>query len=612
MTEQNLETGLRGVGIRGELSEITTTPAGGPTLTPNANEMDFHAIARWSMNYLENNPNPEWDYHAQFRVYPVGLPPIPPGPDPIAVGDTDCRMDWEFWNMREILGINEPTQTEKGLRQHILKYVKNDNLAWCENGAAEEGKVYEGQDITRGLGRSPWTAGKILVSLCEDYKRNGNEKSLVQARKMAHALTKLATWDTGRAYHADGFGPWINGKVLKTGWERQFPVDGTHLILYYLTTGDEEILRYCMALADGFIAELQPNRDIARIQPDGSHFGHAHITMHAVWGVAQLGEVLGHPKYIEFAKKVYEFQRAHGYDTGWFSAAYWDNVPEKFCETCATSDMISTAACLARAGYSEYWDQIERYVRNYVRHAQFFITPAYEAYYHSLHPGKEKEVKAGIQALRRMEGGFCGSPGQNDLVGWMMNKEHLNVSGCCSPEGMRAIHTAWKNTVIEKPDRILVTMSLPVDASAATVETGLPEQGIVRVTVHRAKDLYVRPPTWTIRKQVRAFVGGKEITPQWRGDYLYFAKPNPGDQITVSYPLVCFTQKQGLDVLLSEKANTGKGMVIINSHGEQQKDEYGKSVVTYTWKGNTVVGATPTGPYIPIYQGPKPPMPSRG
>lgn len=392
MNEDMRVSGLRAAGLRGDVTNVAVIPAGPGEVRPSPDEIDFCGIARWAMNYLEHNPNPAWDYHAQFRVYPLGLPAIPPGPDCIAVGDTDCRMDWEFWNMREILGIAEPTETELGLRRHILKYVKDDGFAWCENGSAEEGKVYEGTDITPGLGLNPWTTGKILVSLCEDYKRRGNEQSLAQARKMAHALTTLAAWDTGRAYHAGGFGPWVNGKVLKTGWERQFPVDGIHLLMYYQTSGDEEVLRYCRALADGFIAELQPNRGIARINPDGSHRGHAHITMHAIWGVALLGEVLGHPKYIDFARRVYEFQRGHGYDTGWMAAAYWDPTAERFCETCATSDMVSTAACLARAGYSEYWDHVERFVRNYIRHAQFFITPEYEEYYRSLHPGKDGSI----------------------------------------------------------------------------------------------------------------------------------------------------------------------------------------------------------------------------
>jgi hypothetical protein len=603
--EQKLEGGLRNVGIRGNLSDIKTLPAGTPDFTPSPDEMDFPGIARWAMNYLNRNPVPEFNYQSRFMVYPVGLLPIPKGPDPISIGDTDCRCDWEFWNMREILGITEQSETEKGLRRRIMGYVKEDHLAWCEMGSAEEGKVYEGKDITPGLGMSPWTTGKIICSLCEDYLRNGNKNSLTQAGKMAHALTTLATWDTGRAFHKEGFGPWVNGKVLITGWERQFPVDVTHLIKYYLTSGDEEILRYCRALADGFIAELQPNRGIARINPDGSHHGHAHITMHAVWGVAWLGEVLGHPKYIDFARRVYEFQRRHSYDTGWFAAAYWDLNVERFCETCAASDMISTAACLARAGYSEYWDQIERFVRNYIRHAQFFITPEYIKYYHSLYPGKDKEVEEGIKMMRDMEGGFCGAPGPNDLINWMMEPKFINVSGCCSPEGMRAIHTAWKNTVIEKSDRILVTMSLPVSTPAATVTTGLPDRGVITVTVHRAKDVYIRPPAWAPRNEVRTFVGNKEITPDWRNDTLYFARPKVGDMFSIAYPLVCFKQEIGLDALARENQSSGQGNVIINSKiDSSQTDEYQRSIMTYSWKGNSVVAVDPPGPHIPIFREP--------
>lgn len=611
--DNKLESGLRNAGIRGKLSDVTTLPAGTPDFAPSPDEMDFPGIARRAMNYLEHNPVPEFDYQSRFRVYPLGLPPIPKGPDPISIGDTDCRCDWEFWNMREILGLAQPSATEKGLRSRVMSYVKDDHLAWCEMGSAEEGKVYAGKDITPGLGMNPWTTGKIIWSLCEDYLRNGSQPALTLAGKMAHALTKMATWDTGRAFHKDGMGPWVDGKALATGWERQFPHDGLHLMKYYLTSGDEEILRYCRAFADGFIAELQPNRDIARINPDGSHRGHAHITMHAVWGVAWLGEVIGHPKYIEFARRVYEFQRQHGYDTGWFSAAYWDRGVERFCETCATSDMISTAACLARAGYSEYWDHVERFVRNYIRHAQFFITPEYEKHYRSLHPGKDQEIAEGLSMMRDMEGGFVGSPGPNDLVGWMFNSQFLNVSGCCSPEGMRAIHTAWKNTVIEKDDRILVNMSLPVSTPAATVTTGLPDRGVITVTVHRAKDVYIRPPAWAPRNEVRAFVGNQEITPEWRNNALYFPCPNVGEKLSIAYPLVCFRQELGLAALDQENQAAGHDLVIINNKNDTSPaGNYARSVITYFWKGNSVIATDPVGPHIPLFLGPGKTLPVIG
>ena len=140
-----LTAGLRATGMRGDIFEVTAIAAGTPAFMPSPDEMDFSGIARWAMNYLEHNPVPEFNYQSRFMVYPVCIPPIPKGPDQIAIGDTDCRCDWEFWNMREILGIVAPSEVEQGLRRRIMNYVKADYLAWCENGSAEEGNVYDGK-----------------------------------------------------------------------------------------------------------------------------------------------------------------------------------------------------------------------------------------------------------------------------------------------------------------------------------------------------------------------------------------------------------------------------------------------------------------------------------
>ncbi len=609
---ETLSSSLHQAGIRGDLSQIAMVPCDAPAAAACPEEIDFPAIAKHAMNYLTRNPVPQYEYQTRFQCSPLGLPPMPAGRDPISIGDTDGRMDWEFRFMRDILGQTEPTEVELHLRRRMMSYLRDDHLAWCENGAAEEGKVYEGENITPGLGMSPWTTGLILASLSMEYERTGDRAALEKARLSAHALTKLATWDTGRAYFAEGFGPWVNGKVLKSGWERQFPMDGLHLMFYVAASGDEEILRYCQALADGFIAELQPNRGIARIFPDGSHRAHAHITMRAVWGVAWLGEVTGQPKYLDFARRVYEFQRQRGYDTGWFSAAYWDTTAARLCETCATADMISTATHLARAGWVDYWDHVERYVRNYIRHAQFFITPEYEAYFRSLYPDRQGEVDQALVALRDFEGGFCGAPGPNDMVDWLFGSKHMNVSGCCSPEGMRSIYTAWKNTVIEKASRIDVNMSFPVNAPAATVTTALPRAGCVTVTPHRSKDVYIRPPSWTVRSEVRAYANGQSIPAQWRGDYVYFASPQAGEKLTITYPLLTFHQKQSISLhggLAAREGGETSGYTI--AYGQFDAKRSGNdaseapvvedSEITFAWRGNEVTAATPNGPFIPMY-----------
>ena len=89
-----------------------------------------------------------------------------------------------------------------------------------------------------------------------------------------------------------------------------------------------------------------------------------------------------------------------GTGTGWFPAApVWaDNCNE----TCCISDMLSIAALLGRSGHAEYFDYVERYLRNYISNLQFIITPEFEAYYRKINAvaGKAKTDR-GLMELRK-------------------------------------------------------------------------------------------------------------------------------------------------------------------------------------------------------------------
>ena len=74
-----------------------------------------------------------------------------------------------------------------------------------------------------------------------------------------------------------------------------------------------------------------------------------------------------------------------GTGTGWFPAA-----PDNCNETCCISDMMSIAALIAQAGHPEYFDYVERYLRNYISNLQFIVTPEFEAYYRELNAAGER------------------------------------------------------------------------------------------------------------------------------------------------------------------------------------------------------------------------------
>jgi hypothetical protein len=168
-----------------------------------------------------------------------------------------------------------------------------------------------------------------------------------------------------------------------------------------------------------------------------------HSTLHGVWGVAHLGVVAGDMRYVEWSKKVYDYASQFGTGTGWISAALWDDPVRELSETCATSDMVSIASWLAKGGFPDYWDHVERAFRNYVRPFQFFASPEYVALYRELNKDKsEEKVQAGLARMRDLQGGFWG--GRLPMTGLIGSRRRDNVGLTKRPMGVQECSAAAK------------------------------------------------------------------------------------------------------------------------------------------------------------------------
>jgi hypothetical protein len=430
-----------------------------------------------------------------------------------------------------------------------------------------------------------WTTFHLLISTLERYRRTGDKDLLKFARKLVDGLKSKATWKGSMAYYEGGLAPWADGKWFEE-CSCHYPML-TGLVLYWEITGESDVLDFAQAMAEGTIAGLQPNLGIHKILPDGSHCSsNGHLTTRGMVGIAQLGQLTGNARYIEFVRRVYEFNRATGTDWGWYPENIFERDRRYYSETCFTGDMTEAAVALASSCYPEYWDHIERTVRNYLRECQFFVTSEFRTMYEKVHPElSTKQVDMAMNLLRKYEGGCLARQTPNDWVYTRNGKLQMSMMGCCPPEGMRSLYFAWANTVVDKGENVFVNMSLNRDHHACEVKTFAPKQGRFEVCARKKAIFNLRPPAWTPQDNIQTYINDKIMKADWSGQYIRFKNIKPGDKLRIDYQMPEFTQRVPVGYDRSE------------------------DIYHVRWIGNDVIGISPEGKYLPIFKKYRQPLP---
>jgi hypothetical protein len=576
--------------FRAEISELSWTAA---SAHPQTDDLDLSAMAKAALNYLHGNPDPQRNYECKFSLGPLGIPCHVPmiapnrwGFDPVSLGDTDCRMDMQYAHMRAMAGLASPDPVELGVKARVRSYQHDDGLCWINPGA------YIGRPID-GEWIGTWTTAKLLYSLAEEYQRTGDAALRERARKTFLALRGLALWDGPRAYYP-GIAPYKDGQWLRDGWceqhARNYPFVVEPCVRYWEATGDREALDFAKAVTEGFLAGSQKDQGRQAIDPQtGAFQGHVHLHTHAVWGVAHLGAVIHEPRYLDWAQKAYEFVIGRGTDFGW----YPEFVPqgEYRTEICVVGDMVSLGAWLARGGRPQYWDHVERTVRNELRRSQFVLTPAFVELFRKLHQDQPPEsVDRALAELRKLEGGFVAQatfddwvsyPGKPKLGAAGLYNNGIHMMGCCPPEGMRGLWEAFGGVVEESEGVVRINMALSRDHPTARVTASRPLDGRIDVTAKKAGRYQLRPPAWSDHATVRLLRNGQPTPLVWDGPakaYVVCADVHAGERFTLTWSVPHFVQ----------------------TFSAQSVPKRNQKVVV-RWTGNEVVAVDPRGRYLPMF-----------
>lgn len=573
-----------------------------PDIDYTPKEIDLANMAYKSLNYLINNPRPALDFECRFGIDLMSgkVWPSDREHEIITIGDTDLRMLIEYQYMKEMTGSSEADSISEGLWKRCLSYLDKKYNCKVTSGCCNNAD----QPYI-----NPWSTGKLLIALCNYYRIHPDDSIPKLCHHIYESLCDHSIkegdaicYPNGNGfYHLDGTPAISNETPYSPSMQPE------SIAVYAETFSDSEALEFGHALARGEMKGMMakywilndinklnsqqmdelgrmadnptlytlpdPSKFLLLVRNDGSFDHHSHMRCHNVWGISHIAYLTEDTDLIQWCKNVLDFCLSRGTDYGWIPESM--TYPRR-SETCAVADVISIALYLAKCGYRQYYDTVERFIRNYIFKAQFFITDEYKDLYLSRHPGKTGEK--GLAEAKKIEGGFLGAVGINDRL---YDDIHMDMMGCCAPEGMRSIYSAWKNIVSEEHSHTSINMNFSVKTEEADVESLLPNTGGVKVTAKNTGEYQIRYAGWADAESISVFVNNKKIQYDLADDgYVIICDIKSGDEIIVSYPVKSYKQN----------------MSVKNEKGKADRD------ITVIWRGSTVVDVQPYGYYLPFYK----------
>ncbi len=346
---------------------------------------------------------------------------------------------------------------------------------------------------------------------------------------------------------------------------------------------------------------------------DGSFGGHFHYHTGAAIGLLAYGLMRHDQALIDKVCKIYEFARSKGTDFGYFPEALppapW--VMQISNEGCCTADMACLAAGLSQSGAADYWDDLDRYLRNQLTEMQMKRTDFVDRIPKENQvpiPIRPEKGEASLDDMKRFIGCFAGWAAPNDFAG----PAHFWLQQCCLGNCPRAIYEGWESIVNSSKSGLRVNLLLNRSTPEIDVDSFLPYEGKVKVHIKQHNRIAVRIPGWVDLQAVKAEVNNRRARYDLNGRYLEFEMLNAGDEIAISFPIVSQVIKYHIPgppwaskySVVDE--DSGSGMPLPKSIDKTPPDIV-KQILqpieySVTYRGNTIVDIQPSGMIYPTYK----------
>jgi hypothetical protein len=328
------------------------------------------------------------------------------------------------------------------------------------------------------------------------------------------------------------------------------------IVRYYELSNDASALRYAERLSRWAFYH-DPTVTAEGVITKTGWEGHLHAWMDTYSGIircTRAGGNLDHKEVVARAHLLFEWVKLN-YTTpyGWVA----DSVGSETCETCTISAAIRLALELIKEGYTEYWDDVERFVRNQLIVNQFRDVTSLRI--------------ADPATARGLTGAFESYAAPNTLIA----SRDAGIEGCCINGGIRALFLAYESAIQESDHAIQVNLLLSNHMRGVRVVSSLPFDGRIDLYPKSSKPLTVRLPYWVHAEDIAVHgPSGLKHAVDKDGRLLRLTEASPGKLITLTF----------------------------RPREEETVSVVAKQRYRVSWKADTVTRLGPSGSPYPIYK----------
>ena len=551
--------------------------------------LDLQDMACRGVNGLTGPTDPEADYEIYWRAaFSANREPIMWHSD---VGDIGTLG--EFIEALPLLRVISGSSRNDHVEQRWLEVIRQmqgpDGLLhipkigrpWCVWNYSDSAPLCLGREPTGNHYVSPFFGGRSLGTMTIYSLLTGDTEWKNAGRKLADGLGTLAVAEGEKAHLPLTGEPVVvsdNTAALSHSWCIQ------GLANHARHTGYEPALDLAGRFAHWVIEDLHYFGSDGRFlqeypgNPRVHFYGHTSVLS----SLLDYGIISGDKEAVDFAHRGFRYGMTRGECLlGYFPE--WLDVPFAApLETCELAQMIALALKLSRHGVGDYWDMVERWVRNLFFEAQLkkpdrfrWVTgriPATEVAPMELPPYHTAE-----RVVERNIGAFGSTLAVNDLLAGrnVYGGSYLDgIAHCCTGNATRTIYYVWENIITHDAGKLRVNLALNRGSRWVDVNSHLPYRGQIDIQVKESVELSVRIPEWVKPEETKCTVDARDRRPEHDGRYAVVGKVKAGESVTLSFPI---TER-------SEYINVEKRAYRV------------------LLRGNTCVDIDPPGVNVPLFQ----------